>query len=300
MLVRNSQRDGRKGGKFQNHWLGPYKIVEFLGKGIYKLANPKNDRQLKKCVNICRLKVFYSSTHQKINFSNSSIFQTQTCSENEDNDSIQPLPSPISPILDDSIPSLPPPISPILDDSIPSLPPPISPILDDSIPSLPPPISPILDDSIPSLPPPISPILDGSIPSLPPPISPILDDSIPSLPSPISPILEDSIPSLPPPISPPLSISKIVTSTPEIHRGYFVPLHTGGISPVSKALFQSTSSQSRVPTLKAVTLTERKRTQSVAQLKDQQKQKRIRTAMYNASNKSQGMFCMYIQYSCVL
>ena len=225
VLVRNSQRDGRKGGKFQNHWLGPYKIVEFLGKGIYKLANPKNDRQLKKCVNICRLKVFYSSTHQKINFSNSSIFQTQTCSENEDNDSIQPLPSPISPILDDSIPSLPPPISPILD---------------------------------------------------------------------------DSIPSLPSPISPPLSISKIVTSTPEIHRGYCVPLHTGGISPVSKALFQSTSSQSRVPTLKAVTLTERKRTQSAAQLKDQQKRKRIRTAMYNASNKSQGMFCMYIQYSCVL
>ena len=242
VLVRNSQRDGRKGGKFQNHWLGPYKIVEFLGKGIYKLANPKNDRQLKKCVNICRLKVFYSSTHQKINFSNSSIFQTQTCSENEDNDNIQPLPSPISPILDGSIPSLPP-----------------------------------------------------------PPISPILDDSIPSLPSPISPILEDSIPSLlPPPISPPLSISKIVTSTPEIHRGYFVPLHTGGISPVSKALFQSTSSQSRVPTLKAVTLTARKRTQSAAQLKDQQKRKRIRTAMYNASNKSQGMFCMYIQYSCVL
>ena len=219
VLVRNSQRDGRRGGKFQNRWLGPYKIVEFLGKGIYKLANPKNDRQLKKCVNICRLKVFYSSTHQTLNFSNSSIFQTQTCSENEDNDSIQPLPPPI------------------------------------------------LEDSIPSPPPPISPFLDDSIPSLPPPISPILEDSIPSLPPPISSILDDSIPSLPPPISPPLSISKIVTSTPEIHRGYFVPLHTGGISPVSKALFQSTSSQSSIPTLKAVTLTERKRTQSAAQLK---------------------------------
>ena len=156
------------------------------------------------------MKVFYS-TYQKPNFSNSSIFQTRTCSENEDNDSILLLPPPISPILDDSIPSLRPPIS---------------------------------------------------------------------------------IPSLPPPIRIPLSTSKIVTSTHKIHHGYFVPLHTGRISPVSKAFLHSTSSQSTVPTLKAVTLTEHKWTQCAAQLKDQQIWKRIRTSMYNTWNKSQSTFCM--------
>ena len=94
------------------------------------------------------------------------------------------------------------------------------------------------------------------------------------------------------------TLVQIVTSVPEIHRGYFVPLHTGGISPVSKALFQSTSSQSRVPTLKAVTLTERKRTQSAAQLQDQQKRKRMRTAMYNASSRY--VLYVYSIFLCII
>lgn len=36
VLVRNSQRDARKGGKLAQRWLGPYKIAEDLGKGAFK------------------------------------------------------------------------------------------------------------------------------------------------------------------------------------------------------------------------------------------------------------------------
>lgn len=58
MLLRNAQRDGRKGGKFQSRWLGPYAIHEYLGKGVYKLANRVTGRVLKKAVNVCLLKVY--------------------------------------------------------------------------------------------------------------------------------------------------------------------------------------------------------------------------------------------------
>ena len=43
VLIRNSAQDGRKGGKLQQRWLGPYEIAEFVGKGVYKLINPKSD-----------------------------------------------------------------------------------------------------------------------------------------------------------------------------------------------------------------------------------------------------------------
>lgn len=65
VLLRNSAQDGRKGGKLQHRWLGPYKIAEFVGKGVYKLTNPKSGCTLKKGVNICRLKIYYESQSTK-------------------------------------------------------------------------------------------------------------------------------------------------------------------------------------------------------------------------------------------
>ena len=60
VLLRNSQRDGRKGGKLQKRWIGPYSVSDSLGKGVYKLCNPTNGKNLKKAVNICRLKIYHS------------------------------------------------------------------------------------------------------------------------------------------------------------------------------------------------------------------------------------------------
>ena len=65
VLLRNSAQDGRKGGKLQQRWLGPYEITEFVGKGVYKLINPKSVCTLKKEVNICRLKIYHESQSTK-------------------------------------------------------------------------------------------------------------------------------------------------------------------------------------------------------------------------------------------
>ena len=54
MLLRNSARDSRKGDKLNKRWLGPYRVEEVLGKGVYLLANPNTGRVLKKAVNGCR------------------------------------------------------------------------------------------------------------------------------------------------------------------------------------------------------------------------------------------------------
>ena len=61
VLLRNSAQDERKGGKLQERWLGPYIIVEFIGKGVYKIKNPKTGRTLKNGVNVCRLKIYHES-----------------------------------------------------------------------------------------------------------------------------------------------------------------------------------------------------------------------------------------------
>ena len=62
VLMRNSQRDSCKGGKLDQRWLGPYKISEDLGKGVFKLKNPSSGHILKKTVNSCRLKPYYSES----------------------------------------------------------------------------------------------------------------------------------------------------------------------------------------------------------------------------------------------
>ncbi len=54
MLLRNSARDDRKGDKLAQHWLGPYRVKEAIGKGLYRLANPTTGRVLKKAFNGCR------------------------------------------------------------------------------------------------------------------------------------------------------------------------------------------------------------------------------------------------------
>ena len=70
-------QDGRKGCKHTKRWNGPYKIVESLGKGVYKIFNLKTRKVVKKAVNICKLKLFYSGEQKKsLHFSDNSIFQT--------------------------------------------------------------------------------------------------------------------------------------------------------------------------------------------------------------------------------
>ena len=51
VLLRNSAKDGRKGDKLVKRWLGPYKVEEHIGKGVYKLKNPSTGRTLKKTFN---------------------------------------------------------------------------------------------------------------------------------------------------------------------------------------------------------------------------------------------------------
>lgn len=41
-------------------WLGPYKVLDCLGKGVVKIANLKTGVTLKKAVNVCRLKRYFS------------------------------------------------------------------------------------------------------------------------------------------------------------------------------------------------------------------------------------------------
>ena len=86
VLLRNSQCDGRKGGKLQQRWLGSYKVQEsVVGKGVHKLLNPSTGKALKKVVNVCRLKPYYSRKSPVFHFSDTSVFQTcsssdETCS----------------------------------------------------------------------------------------------------------------------------------------------------------------------------------------------------------------------------
>ena len=42
--MRNSHRDGRKNGKFEQCYLGPYRIAQHLGKGVYKLESVKTGK----------------------------------------------------------------------------------------------------------------------------------------------------------------------------------------------------------------------------------------------------------------
>lgn len=58
VLLKNSQRESKKGDKMKSRWLGPYLIHEVLGKGVYRLSNPETGVVLKTAVNQCRLKLY--------------------------------------------------------------------------------------------------------------------------------------------------------------------------------------------------------------------------------------------------
>ena len=74
--LRNSARECKKGDKLKPHWLGPYKVVECLGKGVLKIANAKTGKTLKKGVNQCRLKHYHGS-HDSVSTQHSNSHSTE-------------------------------------------------------------------------------------------------------------------------------------------------------------------------------------------------------------------------------
>ena len=51
-----------KGKKFEESWLGPYKIMEKIGNASYKLLNIKLNSRLKTVVNGKNLKIYFKPT----------------------------------------------------------------------------------------------------------------------------------------------------------------------------------------------------------------------------------------------
>ena len=51
VLLRNSARDSKKGDKLVQRWIGPYKIMENIGKSRYRLKNSASGQTLKKAFN---------------------------------------------------------------------------------------------------------------------------------------------------------------------------------------------------------------------------------------------------------
>lgn len=54
VLLRNSAKDSRKGDKLVHRWLGPYEIVNSIGKGRYVLKNTASGKTLKNTFNRSR------------------------------------------------------------------------------------------------------------------------------------------------------------------------------------------------------------------------------------------------------
>ena len=55
--MENTHQKDRKGGKFEDAFLGPYTIHASNGKGIYQLQNEQG-KVLKRKINIARLKKY--------------------------------------------------------------------------------------------------------------------------------------------------------------------------------------------------------------------------------------------------
>ena len=49
-MIHRSCNHSRKGDKLTQRWLGPYRIEEHIGNGVYRLANPVTGRLLKKAI----------------------------------------------------------------------------------------------------------------------------------------------------------------------------------------------------------------------------------------------------------
>ena len=82
MLVRNSKRDGRKGDKLQQRFIGLYKIAENKGKGTYRIRSKATGKMLKKLVNACRMKRFIPPNkphaNRQFKFEERSLFQLES------------------------------------------------------------------------------------------------------------------------------------------------------------------------------------------------------------------------------
>ena len=48
VFLRNSAKDSKKGDKMAQRWLGPYKVVQILEKGVYKLQIPSTGKKSQK------------------------------------------------------------------------------------------------------------------------------------------------------------------------------------------------------------------------------------------------------------
>jgi len=57
VLLRNSKKDGRKGGRLTADWTGPYTIKTMLGKGLCILAS-SDGKELKAKHNVARIKPY--------------------------------------------------------------------------------------------------------------------------------------------------------------------------------------------------------------------------------------------------
>ena len=62
VYIKNSRRIHRMGSKLEPRWVGPYKVIEMLGKGRVRLENIKSGNKLKNVYNIANLKCY---THIK-------------------------------------------------------------------------------------------------------------------------------------------------------------------------------------------------------------------------------------------
>ena len=74
--VKNSHQDSKKGDKMKHKWSGPYEVCDVLDKGVYHLMNSKG-KVLKKGVNQCRLKQYYSTSSDKSIFQQ--VYTNSTC-----------------------------------------------------------------------------------------------------------------------------------------------------------------------------------------------------------------------------
>ena len=57
VLAKNMKNEGRKGGKLDVQFRGPFTVVEDIGKGRYKLKDEKG-KVLKTSCNVARLKLW--------------------------------------------------------------------------------------------------------------------------------------------------------------------------------------------------------------------------------------------------
>ncbi len=67
VLLKNSKKLSRKGSKLEPNWTGPYKILEVVGKGTYRLCSSTEPKKiLSSLYNISRLKLYNEQEISKV------------------------------------------------------------------------------------------------------------------------------------------------------------------------------------------------------------------------------------------